>query len=87
MLPFIMDWINPFLLVGSRRKNGAVEIRGSLPPRRKGKIHIRELHELSLSVEVFSLVFVCVYEYLLCSIKDQGISEIDLSLKEEKSKI
>lgn len=86
MLPFIMDWINPFLLVGSRGKNDAVEISGSLPPWRKGRIHIRELHELTFSTGVFFLVFVCVYEYLLCSIKDQGISYIDSSLKEEKSK-
>lgn len=27
-----------------------------------------------------------MYEYLLCSLKDQGISQIDLSLKKEKSK-
>lgn len=64
----------PFLLVGSRKgKNGAAEIYGSVLPCRKGRIHIRELHELTFSVEVFFFVFVSVYEYLLCSIKDQGI--------------
>lgn len=75
MLPFIMDWINPFLLVGNRkRKNGTAEMCGSFPPCRKRRSPIRELHELTFSVEVFFLVFVCVYEYLLCSIKDQCIS-------------
>lgn len=75
MLPFIMSWKNPFLLVGSKNgKNGAAEICGPLPPSRKGRIHIRELHELTFSVEVFFMVFVRVYEHLLHSIKDQCIS-------------
>lgn len=70
-----LPFMNPFLLVGSRkRENGTAEICASVLPYRKGRINIREFHELTFSVEVFFLVLVYVYDYLSCSITDQGIS-------------